>query len=62
MTRFKKQHQLAVSLSKELEVDYLRLELQRDSHYQYHGWTLPLISGNGSPGISKRGGNSGPRR
>jgi hypothetical protein len=55
MTRSKKQHQFTVSLLKEQGVDYLRLELQREGHYQYHGWTLPLISGNGSPGISNRG-------
>jgi hypothetical protein len=51
----KKQHQLAVSLLKELGLDYIRLNRGRDGHYRYHAWTVPLIDGNGSPRFSKRG-------
>jgi hypothetical protein len=51
----KKQHQLAVNLLKELGLEYIRLEPQWDGHYHYYAWSVPLISGNGSPGISKRG-------
>jgi hypothetical protein len=55
MNRSKKQHQFAVDLLKELGLDYLRLERQGGDHYRYHAWSVPLTSGNGSPGISKRG-------
>jgi hypothetical protein len=55
MNRSKKQHQLAVDLLKELGLDYLRLERQRNGYYRYHPWSVPLLSGNGSPGVAKRG-------
>jgi hypothetical protein len=32
----KEQHQLAVDLLKDLGLDYIRLERQRDGHYRYH--------------------------
>ena len=51
----KKHYQPAFDLLKDLGLDYIRLEQQRDGHYRYHAWSVPLVSGNGSPGISKRG-------
>jgi hypothetical protein len=51
----KKQHRLALRLLKELGVDYLRLESRDGRTYRYHGWTVPLFDGNGSPAISRRG-------
>jgi hypothetical protein len=55
MNKSKKQHQLAVSLLKELGLDYVRLEPQRNGRYRYHAWNVPLVDGNGSPRISRRG-------
>jgi len=55
VSQAKKQHQLAVSLLKELGLDYVRLERERNGRYRYHGWTVPLVDSNGSPRISRRG-------
>ena len=51
----KKQHNLAVSLLKKLRLDYVRLEPQRNGRYRYFAWSVPLVDGNGSPRISRRG-------
>jgi hypothetical protein len=51
----KKQHKLALRLLKKLGVDYLRLESRDGRTYRYHGWTTPLVDGNGSAAISRCG-------
>jgi hypothetical protein len=51
----KKQHNLGISLLKELGLDYVRLERKRDGLYRYHAWSVPLVDDNGSPRISRRG-------
>jgi hypothetical protein len=51
----KKQHELAISLLKELGLDYIRLERQINGHYHYHAWTSPLKETNGHAKHSRRG-------
>jgi hypothetical protein len=53
MCRFTKQHNLAISLLKELGLDYVRLEPQRGGHYRYHAWNTPLIEHNGSKTVKQ---------
>jgi hypothetical protein len=49
------QHLLAVELLEKLGVDNIKLEPDHTGKYRYHGWSIPLVSGNGSPPILKRG-------
>jgi hypothetical protein len=55
VTQSKKQHQLAITLLEELGLSNIRLERRADGTYCYHARTVPLIDGNGSPGVSRRG-------
>jgi hypothetical protein len=55
LNQSKKQHKLAVSLLKELRLDYVRLEPQGNGRYQYLAWNTPVVDGNGGPRISRRG-------
>ena len=55
MNQSKEQHNLGVSLLKELGLDYVRLEPQANGRYRYHAWSVPLVDGNGSPRIRRRG-------
>jgi hypothetical protein len=49
-----KSHKAAVRLLKRLGLSTIRLE-REDGHYRYVAWSVPLVDGNGSPKISKRG-------
>jgi hypothetical protein len=51
----KKRHILAVSLLKELGLDYVRLEPQTGGRYKYLAWSVPLVEHNGSPRICRQG-------
>jgi len=51
----KKQHLLAIELLKELGLTHVRLERKKDGSYGYVAWNTPLIDGNGSPRVVKRG-------
>jgi hypothetical protein len=55
VTKSKKQHQLAVALLKELGLSNIRRERRSDGAYRYHAWSVPLVDGNGSPGVSRQG-------
>jgi hypothetical protein len=55
VSQAKKQHKLAISLLKELGMDYIQLKRQGNGHYHYYGWTTPLVDGNGTPKISRCG-------
>jgi len=47
-------HKAAVRLLKRLGLSTIRLERENGS-YKYVAWHTPLVDGNGSPKISKRG-------
>lgn len=49
------QHELAVHLLKNLGLDHIRLIPTKDGHYRYVAWTTPLVDGNGSPKVRRRG-------
>jgi hypothetical protein len=51
----KKQHNLGVTLLKELGLDYVRLEPQHNGQFRYLAWNVPLLDGNGSPLILRQG-------
>ena len=51
----KQQHKLGIELLKELGLTNVKLELESDGHYRYVAWHTPLIEGNGSPRVVKRG-------
>jgi hypothetical protein len=61
MEQIQKQHQLAITLLDILGLTNIRLERKPDGTYRYHAWSVPLVAGNGSPRISRRGlyGSSG---
>jgi hypothetical protein len=48
----RKQQILAVSLLKELGLDYVRLEPECDGHYRYLAWNAPKLQSNFSDLIS----------
>jgi hypothetical protein len=51
----KKQHQLGVNLLKELDLTHVRLKRRKDGSFAYFGWTTPLVDGNGTPKVLRRG-------
>jgi hypothetical protein len=55
MSASKKQHRLAVRLLNRLGLQNIRLEPKSDGTYRYHAWNVPLVDGNGSPGVSRQG-------
>ena len=55
MNQTEKQHLLGIELLDELGLTNVRLERRRDGSFKYHAWTTPLVDGNGSPKITKRG-------
>jgi hypothetical protein len=49
-----KNHRAAVRLLRRLGLSTIRLERENGS-YKYVGWYTPMVDGNGSPRITKRG-------
>jgi hypothetical protein len=50
-----KQHKLAVALLHKLGLQNICLERRKDGTYRYYAWNVPMLDGNGSPGISRQG-------
>jgi hypothetical protein len=50
-----KQHAVAIDLLAKFNLDYVRLERQRDGYCVYYAWNAPIIAHNGSPPTVKRG-------
>jgi hypothetical protein len=54
--KISEQHQLALSILKELGLDYIRLEPDRSGQYRYYGWAVPpLVDTNGHAKRPRRG-------
>jgi hypothetical protein len=51
----KKQHNLGISLLKELGLDYVRLEPQGSGRFRYLAWSVPLVDNNGRLPIARQG-------
>jgi hypothetical protein len=51
----KEQHQLAITLLDRLGLQYIRLKPRKGGSFEYVAWSAPLVDGNGSPRVSRRG-------
>jgi hypothetical protein len=55
MNAGRKRHLLAIELLEKLGLTHIRLERKKTGSYDYVAWNTPLVDGNGSPRVVKRG-------